>query len=116
MCEIHSHSEDSQPQITKSITINSDLTWELFVHSNRVKKCDALVDIPMKLNEVHFLRLIASVEKLNVCAGYPEKFFFYFVTKRKRKLLNRKGDIAEMIDEFAMVKVNGELHEQTIIQ
>ncbi len=114
MCEIHSHSEDIQPRITKSITINSDLTWELFVHSNQVKKCDALVDIPMKLNKVHFLRLIASVEKLNVCAGHPEKKFVEFVTNRKGKLLNRKGDIAATIDEFATVKVNGELHEQTI--
>ena len=114
LCKIYCQSESTQPLITRSIVIGADCSWKVFVHSLEVDTCPALSTIPPYLNNVSTAELVNLVDKLNVCAGHPEAKFIDFVSKRKGKLLNRSGDVAASIDEYAPVCLNGEMFQKTI--
>ena len=114
LCKIYCQFESTQPLITRSIVIGADCSWKVFVHSLEVDTCPALSTIPPCLNNVSTAELVNLVDKLNVCAGHPEAKFIDFVSKRKGKLLNRSGDVAASIDEYAPVCLNGEMFRKII--
>lgn len=114
LCKIYSQSGSTQSLITRSISIETDCSWKVFVHTIEVSKCEALSSIPQLLDDASLAELINIVEQLNVCAGHPEAKFIDFVSKRKGKLLNRSGAVAATIDEYAPVHLNGEMFQKTI--
>lgn len=100
--------------ITHSIIIHSDLSWKVFIHNHEVKKCSALTNVPLKVDERSVNELINSVHRLRVCSGHPDSKFLSFVESRKGKLCNKSGGVVAFTDHYAPVRLNGETFQSTV--
>ena len=70
-----------------------------------MKKCAALRDVPLQLDEQSINELITSVHMLHVCAGHPDNNFLSFVESKKGKLCNKSGGVAVFADHYGLSRV-----------
>ena len=103
--------------ISHCVEINSDHTWQLFVHGHKVdipncmplRAFDGTIVTADKLNEV-----LAKISTMNVCAGHPEKRFLDVCISRKDKIKNHSGDVVAYRDDYCPVLVNGKVYPSTV--
>lgn len=103
--------------ISHCVEINSDHTWQLFVHGHKVdipncmplRAFDGTIVTADKLNEV-----LAKISTMNVCAGHPEKRFLEVCRSRKDQIQNHSGDVVAYRDDYCPVLLNGELYPSTV--
>ena len=118
VCKLTSHASSSrQPLvITHCLTVNSDMTFSLFVHNCEVKQnsCSALASIPVELNLDSFATLLSLVDRLRVCAGHPDANYVAMATSRKGVFKSQDGSATATLDNYAPVKLNGEIFAQTV--
>ena len=113
LCRI---SRKAQPLIvTHSLTINVDLSWTLFVNQHKIDAdtCVALRSFAGPLNGVKLSQLLATVDKLLICAGQPDDHFVRMVLAKKGKILSSNGKVVAYVDN-ERVELNGELYPQTV--
>ena len=113
LCRI---SRKAQPlTVTHSLTINADLSWTLFVNQHKIDAdtCVALRSFAGPLNGVKLSQLLATVDKLLICAGQPDDHFVRMVLAKKGKVLSSNGKVVAYVDN-ERVELNGELYPQTV--
>ena len=98
-------SEDSSSSakaliVTHRLTINSDMTWNLFVYGHEVTgdTCIALGSIPCKLQHDTLSQLLYKVEKLQICAGHPDTSFIGMIKSKKGKITSHDNKIVCFLD------------------
>ena len=77
----HSH---GQPTVTRSVTVNDDLTWHVRIHGQTLNtsKCVALKCLPVTVKtKIALNRLLKLVDSLNICAGHPEDHILLTLAK-----------------------------------
>ena len=76
----------NSPIITHSITVYSDLTWNLIVHGHQVSStCSCLSSIPVVLNMESLSSLISVINHASVCPGHPDEQFIAMLEAKKGK-------------------------------
>ncbi len=109
--------EDHPHVITRSLTINEDLTWSAHVHGHQLDlvNCSALHGESIQIKSRRGLnRLIESLDKLSVCAGHPDEHFLSLADYRKGKFLSSQNKTIAFTDAYAPVDLNGEEFPRTI--
>ena len=109
-------STSKQPvKISHTITVNSDLTWNVFVHNHEVKSdCSALQTIPQVLDINSLKKLIELVNKLQICAGHPDSSFLSFCRAKKGKFTSKDGHEVAHIDSYLPIRLNGQIYPEAI--
>ena len=107
-------SSSQSASMTHCLTVNSDLSWTLFVHNHKVCPitCNALKGFLMLLDEDSFPKLLSTIDGLHVCARQPDEHFMHMVQNKKGKILSSKGDIVGIVDNTT-VELNGKFYSQT---
>lgn len=118
LCKVLSQSgTSSEPmKISHSIIINSNMTWNVFVHGSKVscRKNTPLSQFPDKLSAESLQSLINVVDSASVCPGNPDKKFIDMVKAKKGALKSISGEKTAAIDDAFQVSLNGEVYQQTI--
>ena len=73
------HTDGQSLMVTRSVTVNDDLTWCVHVHDKALVpiKCNALKNFPVTMNtKVALNQLLKLVDTLNICACHPDQHFF----------------------------------------
>lgn len=118
LCIVSSQSSTSkQPlRVTHSLTVNEDLTWEVFVLGHRInaaKTC--LRHIPSHLGVDSLSRLIQLAEGSNVCPGNPDERFVELISSKKgNKITSRDECTKAYIDDGYDVKFKGKIYTSTV--
>ena len=69
--------------LSHSLTINSDLSYNLFVHSHQ-KQCITLKHIPLSIKDKDALfQLLGTTDKHKVCVGQPDVKFVRMVNEKR---------------------------------
>ena len=99
-------SSNSQPLIvTHSLTVNSDLTWKLFILNHEITtSCSILETFPSRLSEETFSKLLAKLDSASICMGQPDADFVCMVTAKKGMVVSRDGKIACTVDNNTYLK------------
>ncbi len=107
----------TQPIITHSVRVNTDLSWEAFVHGKSVSssKSQLLAKFPDVLDIESFNSLITCLDLSTLCPGHPDKQFVEMLSTMKGKISSRhSNETVSVIDSFAPVSLNGETYNQTV--
>ena len=107
----------TQPIITHSVRVNTDLSWEAFVQGQRVtsSKSKLLAKFPDVLDIECLNSLITCLDMSTICPGHPDKNFVEMLSTMKGKISSRHGkETVAIIDSFAPVFLNGETYNQTV--
>ena len=115
LCKVSSQSDtSSEPmKISHSIIINSNMSWNVYVHGNKVscRKNTPLSPFPDKLSAESLQSLINVVDSASVCPGNPDKKFISVVKAKKGVLKSTSGEKTSAIDDAFEVSLNGELYQ-----
>ena len=103
-------------KITHSITIKSDLTWELSVHGYLVnkKRCHLLSGFPDHLTQASLCSLLSLVDGCKVCPGHPDLKFVQMAQERKGVILSKNKTVAAQVDDYSPVFLQGESFMSTV--
>ena len=72
-CQVKSK-QYQEPQITRSVVINTDLTWQVFVCGRQVPAtCTVIRDFPANMKPEFFLQVLEQVGQAVLCPGNPEE-------------------------------------------
>ena len=107
----------SEPmKISHSIMINSDMTWNVYVHGNKVlcRRNTPLSQFPDRLSAESLQSLISIVDSASVCPGNPDEKFIHMVKAKKGVVKSVNGEKTAAIDDAFQVSLNGEIYQQTI--
>ena len=110
------HSQ-GQPTVTRSVTVNDDLTWHVRIHGQTLytSKCVALKCLPVTVKtKIALNRLLKLVDSLNICAGHPEDHFLDLADSRKGKFQSAGNSTVAFIDTYYPVSLNGKEYSRTI--
>ena len=109
---------DGQPvTVTRSVTVNNDLTWCIHVHGQALdpSKCSALKNFPVTINTKAALnQLLKLVDGLSICAGHPDQHFLDLADSRKGKFQSITNSTVAFTDTTYPVFLNGEVYPRTI--
>ena len=109
---------DGQPvTVTRSVTVNNDLTWCIHVHGQALdpSKCSALKNFPVTINTKAALnQLLKLVNGLSICAGHPDQHFLDLADSHKGKFQSITNSIVAFTDTTYPVFLNGEVYPRTI--
>ena len=105
-------------QSTHTLVINSDFTWNVYVHGHLAQKsqCSLLSDLPERLHcNEDFKSLLTAVHASNVCIGNPDKRFDGLKTERKGVFKNASGErVVAYVDSKASVLDGFQSYSETI--
>ena len=107
----------SEPmKISHSIMINSDMTWNVYVHGNKVlcRRNTPLSQFPDRLSAESLQSLISIVDSASVCPGNPDEKFIRMVKAKKGVVKSANGEKTAAIDDAFQVSLNDEIYQQTI--
>ena len=110
----HSH---GQPTVTRSVTVNDDLTWHVRIHGQTLNtsKCVALKCFPVTIKtKIALNRLLKLVDSLNICAGHPDDHFLDLADSRKGKFQSAGNSTVAFTDTYYPVSLNGKEYSRTI--
>ena len=108
---VNSPSSSSSPlALSHCLTVNSNLTWDLFVHGRCVTRrtCPALASASTTLDLEHLTILLKLVEDLHICAGHPDDKFVTLADERHGSL----GTAC--LDRSSVVVLNGTSYTCTL--
>ena len=117
-CIVSSQSSTSkQPlRVTHSLTVNEDLTWEVFVLGHKInaaKTC--LRHIPSHLGINSLSQLLQLVEGSNVCPGNPDERFVELVSSKKGSKITSGDECTKaFIDDGYDVNFKGKVYTTTV--
>ena len=118
LCKLNSVATSSrQPVIiTHCLTVNSDLTWVLYVHGNQLcpQTCQSLRKIPSKLDSASLYCLLESIDQLHICCGQPDVHFVSMLKAKKGKILTSDGKVSAKVDDYSSVYLNGVTYPVTV--
>lgn len=99
-----------------SITINSDLTWSVFVHGHSVdNRSQILSAIPLNLDCESFRHILSILNKSTVCPGHPDRHFLDMVLSKKgESMTSKSGEVTASVDSNGPVQLNGKTYTQTV--
>ena len=72
------HTGDQSVTVTRSVTVNGNLSWCVHVHGQALDstKCNALKNFPVTITTKAALnQLLTLVDTLSICAGHPDQHF-----------------------------------------
>ncbi len=101
LCKLSQASGSStQPlKVTHNLTVNSDLTWKLFVLNHEINtRCTVLDYIPSTLTQDTFSQLLVRLDNLAICVGPPDAHFIRMITAKKGKILSHDGKAVCSVD------------------
>ena len=88
-CKIsHASGSSSQPlRIIFSLTIDSHLSWSLYLYNHKLTPamCNVLHSFPMTLDSESLNNLICTVDSLKICPGQPDQNFVSMIKAKKRE-------------------------------
>ena len=102
--------------VTHCLTVLSDLTWSLCVHSHTVTamNCSILTGIPEHLTAESISVFVKLLDTLKVCPGNPDRKFVEFVQAKKGVLSGHNQQPVARLDDYAPVTVDGNVYSQTV--
>ena len=110
-------SSSKQPlAVTHCLTIQSDLTWSLFVHNQPVtpENCPLVANIPAQVTAETMAMLIKLSDQLNVCPGQPDDNFVELARLKKGVLADRHEQPVARLDDYAPVSFKGRTYSRTV--
>ena len=111
------HIDGRSVTVTRSVVVNSDLTWCIYVHGQALNpsKCSALKTIPETIRTKAALnQLVKLVDTLNICAGHPDKHFLNLADSRKGKFYSVSNSTVAFTDSTCPIILNGEMYSHTV--
>eukprot|EP00731_Ephydatia_muelleri_P010173 Em0005g759a len=117
-CKIeHGSSNQTAATVTKSVTINEDLSWSVNVHGHKLiaGKCNALCCVKDKITTKAALsRLVHQIDSLSVCSGNPDSHFLELADARKGIFHSPSKNMVAFIDSFFPVMFEDEMYSRTL--
>ena len=103
-------------KISHSIMINSDMTWNVYVHGNKVlcRRNTLLSQFSDRLSAESLQSLISIVDSASVCPGNPDEKFIRMVKAKNGVVKSANGEKKAAVDDAFQVSLNGEIYQQTI--
>ena len=105
------HTGDQSVTVTRSVTVNGDLSWCVHVHGQALDptKCNALKNFPVSITTKAALnQLLTLVDTLSICAGHPDQHFLDLADSRKGKFQSIRNDTMAFTDTVYPTSLNGE--------
>ena len=117
-CIVSSQSSTSkQPlRVTHSLTVNEDLTWEVFVLGHKINAAETFLRlIPCHLGIDSLSQLLQLVEGSNVCPGNPDERFVELVSSKKGSKITSGDECTKaFIDDGYDVNFKGKVYTATV--
>ena len=91
----------SQPTISRSVVINNDLSWSVFVSGKQLASDEtpALRDLPKHVASIDDLNaLLERVKSSQICPGNPDQDFVDMIAKEGGKFLGADGELVATLD------------------
>lgn len=108
-------SSSQPPAVTRSLTINSDLSWKAFLYGHEVKclSHSPLNSIPNILGPDSLQQLVQFLDSCHLCPGNPDKHFLAMCDERKGKFFSVRNEVTAYEDSCT-VYLDGERYNRTI--
>ena len=90
----------SQPVITCSVTVETDLSWNVFINGKQlvVDGTPVLSDLPRQVPLMDVLSvLLERVLSSNICLGNPDHDFVEVIVKEGGQFLGTCGEIVQLL-------------------
>ena len=102
-CKVEQPEGCTSAVVTRSINIQSDLTWTAFVHGKELaRSCSLMIDIGEFLDLNSLQHLVETLHKSRVCCGNYEQQFVSLLT-------SRNGNTSELIGFTNLSDINNHL-------
>lgn len=115
--QVASSSTSTQPlSVTHCLSINEDLTWNLYIHGKQVNvaACTELQPVPDKLLPPSVDSLLRKLDTLNVCVGNHDAHFIELCASHKGQILSPDGTVAAFNDMHCAIVHEGESVPSTV--
>ena len=108
-------SSSRPPTVTRSLIINSDLSWKVFSYGHEVKRLShsPLNSVPNILCPDSLQQLLQILDSCHLCPGNPDKHFLSLSDERKGKFFSVTNEITAYEDNCT-IYVDGERYNRTI--
>ncbi len=116
ICKLQ-HADDHGVTVIRSIVVNDDYTWCVYVHGHALEhsKCSALTNIPATIRKKEALnKLVRLVDTLNFCTGNPDEHFLDLADFRKGKFQSVSNSTLAFTDTTYSVCIEGHVYSRTI--
>ena len=98
-CKVEQPEGCTSAVVTRSINIQSDLTWTAFVHGKELaRSCSLMIDIGEFLDLNSLQHLVETLHKSRVCCGNYEQQFVSLLTSRNGKIARQDGTVSAYLD------------------
>ena len=109
--------ERSQPTITRSVTINVDLSWSVYVRGRQLvsNNTSILSDIPKQISSVAFINMLLDcVKSSQLCPGNLDQDFVDLAIDGGGHFLGIGGDVVATVDTGSENVADGQSCEKTV--
>lgn len=97
----------AQPVITRSVTVDTDLSYSVFVHGKQlaVDESSVLSDLPRRVSSMDVLiALLDRVKSSNTCPGNPDSDFVDMIVKEGGQFLGTHREVVATLDASTVVQ------------
>ena len=115
ICKIQSCG--SSMKVTHSLSINSDGTWEIYVHGHQLSPSCTLVlaSVPSVLTTQQSVEsLLKVLNEANICPGHPDTEWVEFVKSCRGQIFTGSGEKLADIDSFSPIVVKDACYDETV--
>lgn len=114
-CKLVQDRPDLGPEISRSIVVESDFSWKVYVYGKEVsaQSCSVLCNFGPEMNLSSLKRLLTVVDKSKVCVGHPESNFVSMLKSRKGEIKTADGAQTAYLDTMT-VHLDGNVYSETV--
>ena len=107
------HARDQPAVVSRSLIVESDFTWKVYVHSQLLSAtdCQSLSKFPVHLQIESLQEVLNTINQLHLCAGHPDQKFVDMVDA---KLFTLSGQISAYVDRKSFIALDRNIYHATV--